>query len=496
MEQWSEIRRLVMTGELNKIQACRKYGLHWKTLEKILRHEEPPGYRQRVPRKKPKIGPFLEVIHQILESDRTAPKKQRHTAKRIFERLRQEHQYPGGYSAVKEVVSAWKSQGAEVFVPLSHPPGEAQVDYGAAEVVVAGQPRTAAVFVMVLPHSDAVFCCAFPQECTETFQEGHVRSFAYFGGVPKRISYDNLKIAVAKIVGPRGDQLTDEFSRLKSHFLFAPHFCRVRRPNEKGHVEGMVGFTRRNFLVPVPSAESWEALNASLEERCRQDLTRQLRGKSATKDQILEEERSTLLSLPARSFESRRTIPVRSNSLSLIRFDRNDYSVPTAYAHRELVAVGGIDDVKVVWQDQVVATHPRCWDKHRVLFNPLHYLALLERKPGAFDYARPLEEWDLPDAFAILRRRMEAVWNAEGTRHYIKVLRLLEQASVEELHGAIVQALSHGANTSDAVRVLLEQRRELAVPLFPLEGRPHLKGVTVPTPDLSAYHVLCEGGVS
>ncbi len=174
--------------------------------------------------------------------------------------MRQEHRYPGGYSAVKEVVSAWKSQGAEVFVPLSPPPEEAQVDYGAAEVVVAGQRRTAAVFVMVLPHSDAVYCCAFPQECTETFQEGHVRSFAYFGGVPKRISYDNLKIAVAKIVGPRGDQLTDEFSRRKSHYLFAPHFCRVRQPNEKGKVEGMVGFTRRNFLVPVPSAETWEAL--------------------------------------------------------------------------------------------------------------------------------------------------------------------------------------------------------------------------------------------
>ena len=496
MEQWSEIRRLVLTGELNKIQACRKYGLHWKTLEKMLKYEEPPGYRQRAPRPKRKIGSFLDIIHQILTSDQTAPRKQRHTAKRIFERLREEHQYPGGYTAVKDVVFTWRSKAAEVFVPLVHPPGEAQVDYGAAEVIVAGQRQTAAVFVMVLPYSDAVFCCAFPKECTETFQEGHLRSFAYFGGVPKRISYDNLKIAVAKIVGQRGDQLTDEFSRLKSHFLFEPHFCRVRRPNEKGKVEGMVGFTRRNFLVPVPAAESWQALNTALEERCRQDLSRQLRGKAETKEQLLNEERPSLLLPPARFFESRRTIPVRSNSLSLIRFDKNDYSVPTAYAHRELIAVGGIDDVKVVWQDQIIATHPRCWDQHRVRFNPLHYLALLERKPGAFDYARPLEEWDLPDAFAILRRRMESVWDAEGTRHYIKVLRLLEQVSVEQLHTAIMQALSLGANTSDAVRVILEQRREQAVPLFPLDGRPHLKGVSVPTPDLHAYHVLCEGGES
>ena len=114
MEQWSEIRRQVLTGELNKVEACRKYGLHWKTPKKILDHEEPPGYRQRVPRRKPKIGPFLEVIEQILESDKLAPKKRRHTAKRIFERLRAEHQYPGGYSAVKEVVSAWRRKKAEV----------------------------------------------------------------------------------------------------------------------------------------------------------------------------------------------------------------------------------------------------------------------------------------------------------------------------------------------------------------------------------------------
>ena len=155
--------------------------------------------------------------------------------------------------------------------------------------------------------------------------------------------------------------------------------------------------------------------------------------------------------------------------------------------------MGGIDEVKVVWQDQLIARHRRCWDKHRVLFDPLHYLALLERKPGAFDYARPLENWELPDAFPILRRRMEAARDSEGTRHYIKVLRLLEKATLEQLHAAVVGALSLGANTSDAVRVILEQKREEAVPLFALEGRPHLKGVEVPRPDLNAYRVLREG---
>ena len=236
MDQWAEIRRRVLTGEISKRRACREYDLHWQTLAKVLGHEEPPGYRRQQPRAKPTLGPFLPVIHAILDADRQAPKKQRHTAQRIFDRLREEHGYTGCASIVRAAVHDWKQTQAEVFVPLSQPPGAAQADFGEAEVVVAGERVTAAFFVMTLPYSDAFFCCVFPRECTETFQEGHCRAFAYFGGVPTRISYDNSKIAVATIVGQRGQAPTREFLRLVSHFLFEHHFCRVRRPNEKGHV--------------------------------------------------------------------------------------------------------------------------------------------------------------------------------------------------------------------------------------------------------------------
>ncbi|QDT70990.1 Integrase core domain protein [Lacipirellula limnantheis] len=195
---------------------------------------------------------FLPLIAEILVSDAKAPKKQRHTAQRIFDRLVAEHAFDGCYSSVKEAVRQWRQGGQEVFLPLSHPPGEAQVDFGFAEVDVAGERIKAALFVMTLPYSDAVFIQAFRRECTEAFQEGHRRAFEFFGAVPTRISYDNSRVAIAKITGSRSRQLKSEFLRLQSHYLFQAHFCLVRRANEKGKVEGLVGFTRRNFLVPVP----------------------------------------------------------------------------------------------------------------------------------------------------------------------------------------------------------------------------------------------------
>jgi transposase len=496
MEQWAEIRRRVLTGELSKREACREYGLHWQTLKKVLAADEPPPFRVKVPRAKPRLGPFLPIIHDLLEADRTAPPKQRHTAERIFQRLRDEHGYAGCSSIVRAAVAEWKRSQAEVFVPLAHPPGEAQVDFGHAEVVVAGERVKAAYFVLTLPHSDAFFVRAFPKECTESFQDGHVRAFDYFGGVPTRISYDNSKIAVAAITGRRGRTPTREFLRLAGHYLFAYRFCRVRRANEKGHVEAMVGFARRNFLVPVPEAESWEALNAELVRRCQADLGRRLRGKDLPKGELLAAERASLRPLPATGFEPRRVELAQANSLSLVRFDDNDYSVPTACAHQPITVVGGLDEVRLVCRDRLVARHRRHWGREHITFDPVHYLALLERKPGAFDYARPLAEWHLPESFAVLRRRLEAAWGETGVRHFIQVLRLLEKCSLGELTAAVERALAIGANTADAVRVLLEVTREAPVRLFPLDGRPHLAGVTVPRPDLAAYRALQGGGVS
>jgi hypothetical protein len=391
------------------------------------------------------------------------------------------------------------------------------VDFGEASFYLNGVLTKAALFVMSLPYSDTVFIRAYPRECTESFQDGHVQGFAFFGGVPTRISYDNSRIAVKKFVGPRARELTDGFLRLQSHYLFKEHFCLIRKANEKGHVENLVGYTRRNFLVPLPSVRSFEELNGHLDRCCVEELGRTLRGKDAPKGKRLEHERTVLSPLPKEAFHACKVEVRQANTLSLIRFDRNDYSVPVQWAHHKLTVIGDSHHVRVMCRDELVAQHPRDWGREQVRYDPVHYLALLERRPGAFDVAQPLEQWDLPPCLGILRRKLEADWPApgsapasalasrdidrkrhrpkgylNGTTQFIQVLRLLEDASLAQLKAAVHKALELGTVTPDAVKVILEGQREQPLAMFNLAGRPHLSHVYVAPPDLNAYGTLLQ----
>jgi transposase len=490
MELWTEVRRRVLTGELSQRAACREYALGWWTLKKILAHDQPPGYRRKEPKARPKLSAFLSIIAQILENDKSAPKKQRHTAKRIWERLRDEHRFDGCYTIVKDVVREWKQSHREVFLPLLHPPGEAQVDFGEATVQLAGELTKVALFVMTLPYSGAMFLQVFPRECTETFLEGHRRAFEYFGGVPTQISYDNSAIAVIEVLSGRERKLTREFLRLESHYLFQHHFCLVRRANEKGHVERLLGCARKSFLVPVPEVATLSALNEALVARCREDLTHRTRGKDGTKEELLREDRAAFLPLPEKPFEARRIGQAAADSESLVRFDTNSYSVPVQYAHRQITVVATVDEVRLVYKDRLLARHPRSWRKEQYLYNPIHYLALLERKPGGFDHAKPLEHWELPASFALLRRRLEAADSRHGTRQFIRVLRLLEKYSLLQLSDAVEYALDIDVLDPDSIRVIVEHRGERPAEFFSLDGRPHLRAVRVETTDVSAYQAL------
>jgi len=496
MKTWTEIRRRVLVEGVSKRQIIRETGIHWRTLKKILENSEPPGYRKRQETSRPKLGPYLHRIKEILQADRDAelPKKQRHTAKRIFERL-QDEGYQGGYTVVKDVVRELKQRSREVFVPLQHRPGEAQVDFGYALVKMAGPLRKVAFFVMSLPYSDAVFVMACERECTETFWEGHVRAFRFFQGVPYRISYDNSKVMVSKIVGAHKRGLTYGFLQLQSHYLFQEHFCCVRRPNEKGVVEGCVKYTRLNFFVPVPQVQDFHELNERLEAFCRKDQKRRLRGKTGRKEELLQEEQSAFLSLPPSPFDACRKVSTTASSLSLVRFETNDYSVPVKFAHHPIVAKGYMDRVVLCFLGKEIAVHSRLWCKEQVSLHPIHYLALLERKPGALDYALPLENWKLPACFPVLRRGLEHERGVgEGTREYIRVLRLLEKRSVEELTQAVEKALRVGGFSHDVVAQYLYGEEWKKQGKFSLDGREHLKYVQVDSPDLSAYQDMLKGG--
>jgi len=496
MEWWTDIRRKVLIDGVSKRSILRETGMHWQTLEKILTHSSPPGYQLKDPRPEPKIGPFRKQIAQIIDSDKDVPKKQRHTAKKIHDRLRQDG-YAGGYTQVKEAVRQIKRTNREVFMPLIHRPGEAQVDFGHALANIGGVLQKIVFFVMSLPHSDAVYVQAYPRICTEAMWDGHVKSFFFFGGVPTRITYDNDKTLVAGVLGGRDRNLTDGFLQLQSHYLFDHHFCLVRRANEKGVVESMVRYTRSNFMVPVPQVRNFEELNDHLEARCLEELARTVRGKNASKALLLKEDQAVFRALPDAPFEACRKRSTTADSLSLVRFDKNQYSVPVDYAHGTVVIKGYADRVDICRLNECIASHKRLWGKGDVRFEPVHYLRLLERKPGALDHARPLEGWALPECFSVLRRRLENEDDGEGTREYIRVLRLLEDHKLQEVRRAVERGLRINAHSRDAIAQFLFPHEDWQLTSFRLDGREHLRGVKVELSDIDAYsELLVAGGAS
>ena len=493
MDQWIELRRKMNEEEVSLRELSRQTGIHRKTLRKIRDNAEPPGYQRKKPAEKTKIGPYLDDIRDIVESDKQMPKKQRHTAKKILQIL-QSRGFDGGYTIVKEAVRYIKKTSREVFMPLSQRPGEAQVDFGHALASFDGTLEKVAFFVMTMVHSDAMFVMAFPRECTEAFLEAHVRAFDFFGCVPRRISYDNTRIAVTKILTDHKRTHTAEFKRLISHYLFQPHFCNVRRPNEKGIVEGSVKYARLNFMVPVPQVKDYDQLNRLLLDCCQTDLNRILRGKrSLSKKQLLAEDRVAAMNLGDDKFDYRKTSSTFASSQSLVRYDTNDYSVPVSRAYRPATIKASVGYIEIYRHDELIARHSRCWDRERQIFDPVHYLELLERKPGSLDHARPLEDWQLPDCFSSYRRCLES-HHDNGTREYIRILLLLKKYSIRQIARAIDKALNYRIYCYDAVAQFLLSSEDYAFTTFSLAGREHLRAVLVDKTDLSAYSSLIPGG--
>ena len=238
VEVYAAVRHFVFVEGNSRREAARIFGLSRETVSKMCLFSLPPGYTRTKPVAKPKLGPLLPAIDAILEADRTGPVKQRHSAKRIFEWLRDEHGFGGGYTVVKDYVRIARARGRETFVPLSHPPGHAQVDFGEAVGVIGEVRSKIHFFCMDLPQSDACFVKAYPAETTEAFLDGHVSAFAFFGGVPLSVLYNNLKIAVAKICGDGKRERTRAFTWLVSHYLFRDRFGRPGKGNDKARWRG------------------------------------------------------------------------------------------------------------------------------------------------------------------------------------------------------------------------------------------------------------------
>jgi transposase len=494
VDLYARVRRACHVEGMSQRQAARLFGIDPKTVSKMLRFSVPPGYRRSQPPARPKLDGVTGVIDRILEEDQGRPRKQRHTARRIFARLKAEHGFAGGETIVKDYVRERRLGGREMFVPLAHPPGHGQADFGEAVAVIGGEERRIHFLAVDLPHSDACFVKAYPAETAEAFCDGHNAAFAFFGGVPQSMLYDNTRLAVARILGNGTRQRTRAFAELQSHYLFTDRFGRPGKGNDKGKVEGLVGYARRNFLVPVPQIESLAALNAQLEVRCRERQGARLRGQEESIGARLVRDRAAMLPLPATPYEACERRSARVSSLSLVRYHGNDYSVPVAYGHREVLVRGYVEEVVIACGAAVIARHRRSYEREDVLLEPLHYLPLLERKTGALDQAAPLAGWALPEPFLALRRLLEARLGKAGRREWVQVLRLLEVFRPEEVEAGVSEALQLGAIGFDAVKHLVLCRIERRPPRLDLEVYPYLPRAQVATTSARAYlELLGEG---
>jgi transposase len=503
-EERERIRRAYYIDHKSVRYISIEQGHSRDTINRIIA-ETPPTSSRRTRRKPaPVFGPFLPRIDVLMEQNERLPQKQRYTAHKIFEVLQSEG-YQGCESRVRQYIASWKRvhEASEVFLPLEFEPGQdAQCDWGEAQAVIAGVRQTVQVFVMRLCYSRKTFVMAFPSQKQESFLYGHVQAFNHFGGVPWRSSYDNLatavKLALDKGKKPdKGRKRTENrtFVAFRSHYLFESHFCTPAAGWEKGQVEHSVGFSRRNFMVPLPEASSFEELNGLLVERCLQDEKRRVSRQPLTIQQAWEQEHPLLRPLPPFPYDCCEMVTVRLTPYSQATFETNRYSVPVSRARREVTLKAYPFQVDIYDKAELLARHPRSYEREQDIFDPLHYLPLLEQRPGAFDYAKPMKQWrkEWPPSYHRILHDLKEKWpEGRGVQEFVRILQLHQEYPAALLEQAIEQALSYGCVHLDGVVHCLHQLtdpQETHASLD-LSDRPHLQEVGNQPVDLSRYDKL------
>jgi len=451
------------------------------------------------------LGPFQAVIDQILADDEQAPPKQRHTAAQVFRRLRDEQGYAGCYGQVQRHLRQHRRRHQETFIPLGHLPGQRlEADFGHIHVDFPDGRRPVPFLVMAWAYSNAPFVLALPFERTEAILAGMVAAFESFQAVPKEVWWDNPKTVATVILQGRQRQLHPRYAALASHYLFDPCFCMPGRGQEKPDAEGTVQAVQRRFATPVPRVANLEELNTFFRERCqaeRQRVVQSLFGPFLIADRLAED-RAAAPSLPAHPFDPCVIRPaVVVDKYQTIAFDGNRYSVPRPFAFQMVTVKGYVDRVAVAAQGRVIATHDRCLHKHRMILDPIHYLATLCRQPGALDEAPAFRDWALPACFADFRTALEGLHGAmAGARRYVRVLQLLAEHPLTRVRQAVEECRREYLIDADAVIQRTHALAAIAAPSRePLPSIPvaiAAAGLAVPLPDLGRFDQLLRGGAS
>jgi transposase len=495
VEKKEQIRRAHYIEGKSIRQIRRETGYHRDTIRKTLTDGMVPEYKLERARPKPVLAPVKPIIDQWLEEDQERPRKQRHTSKRIYRRLKVEYGFQGAESTVRRYVGQRRGEMRnDVFIPLSYAPGHiAQVDFGAAEAVIGGNQLTAQVFCLRMGYSKQPFVMALPSQSQEAFFEGHVQAFTFLGGVPHQLVYDNLKTAVKEVLEGKNREEQTAFIAFRSHHLFESRFCTPAAAHEKGLVEGLVGYARRNWLVPIPEYDTWNELNAYLWQQCQAEGERRLRGMQMTIGEALNIEKSKLLPLPSRPFQCCALHPVQANGFGLVTFQTNRYSVPAHQAHEAIWLRAFVDRVEITNGRQTLAVHTRCYDRERDILNPLHYLPLLEQRPGAWDQAKPIHEWrqSWPEIYEYyLSALREHLPVSQATREFVRILRLHEDYSEAIIAQGLEKALEcHCYNADGVKQIVMHLTDESKAPVGDITAYP-LGVESVSWPDVSQFDQL------
>ena len=501
VEERARIRRAYYV-EQKSIRAIARELKHGReTVRQALETAE-SDYRQRAPRAAPVLGPYKARIDALLADSEQLPRKQRYTGHKIFTILQSEG-YTGSEPGIRRYIGQQRQaqRRPAVYLPLEFDPGaDAQVDWGEGLVEMSGEVVTAQVFYMRLNYSRRLFMMAFPTQKQEAFFEGHVQAFHNFEGVPGRISYDNLKAAVKRILKGRNREEQQAFTLLRSHYLFDDYFCTPGAGHEKGGVESGVGFGRRNFMVPMPQVASFDELNAYLLAQCRADDARQVAGQTTTIGDAWRYEKDFLRPLPEHDYACCVTRSVTLTPYSQVIFETNRYSVPVDQAVRHLTLRAFPFVVEVLKGEQVIACHPRGYGQGQDVFDPLHYLPLLEQRPGAFEYAKPVRRWreTWPLVYEDVLAHLREQWpDGRGVRDFIHILTLHTQHPADLVERALTQALTYGCPHYDGVVLCLNDllhppltQLPLPLNLLPL---PRLAGVGEQPVNVGAYDQLLGG---
>ncbi len=486
VDQYQLIRELYAVKGFSQRKIAKTLGISRNTVKKYYKGENTPFEKQTRTRKStvmtPEVKKFVQECLALDKKEKVV--KQKHTSKRIYDRLVEELNFTGGESTVRQYVKKLKDIPAEAFVPLAFDPGEAiQVDWGQAVIYLRGVKTTIRLFCARLCYSAMPFVMAFPHERIEGLIEGHINAFEFFGGVGQRNIYDNMRTVVSDGWGKHVRKEQKDFVQLKAHYAFQAVFCTPGKGNEKGLVEGLVGWTRRNILVPIPRVDSYKELNQLLRKRCLGYQGHRIRGRSKTVGEYFEIERGKLTPLPLSRMEPICQVVTLCNPFSTVRFETNRYSVPVKYVGRNITLKAGVFEISFWYRGKEIARHSRLYGRDGTQYKLEHYLPLLEKKPRAVWNAQPVKAINLPRAFWDFARKLGSDYEV------VKLLKLISHNSVSALLESIQEATDHGSYCYETVRTKLEEKQYTGAPGNPIKNEVEIKQV-----DLSVYDIMAAGG--